>query len=214
MIPTATAPARSRRALRAVLVSLLIGALAIAGAAVYRSASATVPTGSIADGASLADVPPPPDGAVTEEDGLLPSGATAFDEAYPGIAGLSHGLRDALQRASHDAAAADIIVLVNSGWRSAEYQDRLLQEAVSHYGSAEEAARWVASSATSAHVAGDAVDVGSYDAVDWLTANGAAYGLCQTYGNESWHFELRPEAIDHGCPAPYADPAHDPRMHG
>ena len=214
MIPTATAPARSRRALRAVLVSLLIGALAIAGAAVYRSAAATVPTGSIADGASLADVPPPPDGAVTEEDGLLPFGATAFDEAYPGIAGLSHGLRDALQRASHDAAAADIIVLVNSGWRSAEYQDQLLQEAVSQYGSAEEAARWVASSATSAHVAGDAVDVGSYDAVDWLTANGAAYGLCQTYGNESWHFELRPEAIDHGCPAPYADPAHDPRMHG
>ena len=214
MIPTATVPARTRRALRAALASLLVAALAIAGVTVYRSASAAVPTGSIVDGTSLADAPPAPDGAVAQDDGLLPSGATAFDEAYPGIAGLSHGLREALQRASHDAAADDIVVLVNSGWRSAEYQDRLLQEAVSQYGSAEEAARWVASSTTSAHVAGDAVDVGSYDAVDWLTAHGAAYGLCQTYGNESWHFELRPEAIDHGCPAPYADPTHDPRMGG
>ena len=214
MIPTATVPARTRRALRAALASLLVAALAIAGVTVYRSASAAVPTGSIVDGTSLADAPPAPDGAVAQDDGLLPSGATAFDEAYPGIAGLSHGLREALQRASHDAAADDIVVLVNSGWRSAEYQDRLLQEAVSQYGSAEEAARWVASSATSAHVEGDAVDVGSYDAVDWLTAHGAAYGLCQTYGNESWHFELRPEAIDHGCPAPYADPTQDPRMGG
>ena len=37
-------------------------------------------------------------------------------------------------------------------------------------------------------------------------------GLCQIYGNEPWHYELRSEAIDHGCPAMYADPTHDPRM--
>ena len=39
-----------------------------------------------------------------------------------------------------------------------------------------------------------------------------AYGLCQIYGNEPWHFELRPDAVDHGCPPTYADPTHDPRM--
>ena len=39
-----------------------------------------------------------------------------------------------------------------------------------------------------------------------------AYGLCQIYDNESWHYELRPEAIDRGCPPMYADPTHDPRM--
>ena len=38
------------------------------------------------------------------------------------------------------------------------------------------------------------------------------YGLCQIYGNEPWHYELRPEAIDRGCPPMYADPTHDPRM--
>ena len=46
----------------------------------------------------------------------------------------------------------------------------------------------------------------------WLSEHGAAYGLCQIYGNEPWHYELRPEAVDHGCPPMYADPTHDPRM--
>jgi hypothetical protein len=36
--------------------------------------------------------------------------------------------------------------------------------------------------------------------------------LCQIYRNEPWHYELRPVAIEHGCPAMYADPTHDPRM--
>jgi hypothetical protein len=45
-----------------------------------------------------------------------------------------------------------------------------------------------------------------------LSLHGAEYGLCQIYGNEPWHYELRPEAIDHGCPATYADPTQDPRM--
>ena len=85
-------------------------------------------------------------------------------------------------------------------------------EAVSKYGSEEEAARWVATPNKSAHVSGDAVDIGPSDAATWLSEHGAEYGLCQIYGNEPWHFELRPEAIDHGCPPMYADPTHDPRM--
>ena len=65
---------------------------------------------------------------------------------------------------------------------------------------------------TSAHVSGDAVDIGPSDAAAWLSAHGAEYGLCQIYGNEPWHYELRPEAREHGCPPPYADPTQDPRM--
>ncbi len=42
--------------------------------------------------------------------------------------------------------------------------------------------------------------------------HGAEYGLCQIVRNEPWHYELRPEAIDHRCPRMYADPTHDPRM--
>ena len=46
----------------------------------------------------------------------------------------------------------------------------------------------------------------------WLFRHGAEYRLCQIYRNEPWHYELRPEAIDVGCPSMYADPRHDPRM--
>jgi zinc D-Ala-D-Ala carboxypeptidase len=70
----------------------------------------------------------------------------------------------------------------------------------------------VATPNTSAHVSGDAVDIRPSGAAAWLSEHGAEHGLCQIYGNEPWHYELRPKAIDHGCPAMYADPTHDPRM--
>jgi zinc D-Ala-D-Ala carboxypeptidase len=76
----------------------------------------------------------------------------------------------------------------------------------------EEAARWVATADTSAHVSGDAVDIGHSDATAWLSEHGAEYGLCQTYRNEPWHYERRPQATNHRCPPSYADPTHDPRM--
>ena len=81
-----------------------------------------------------------------------------------------------------------------------EYQEQLLQQAILKYGSEAEAARWVATPTTSAHVSGDAVDIGRSDAAAWLSEHGAEYGLCQIYGNERWHYELRPEARAHGCP--------------
>lgn len=147
-----------------------------------------------------------------EADGILPHGATVLDEDLPGIANLRSDLRNALRRATEDAAERGIEIQVNSGWRSAAYQRRLLEEAISEYGSEEEAARWVATEETSAHVTGEAVDIAPYDAIDWLARRGAAYGLCQIYGNEPWHYELRPEAIDNGCPVMYPDPSHDPRL--
>jgi zinc D-Ala-D-Ala carboxypeptidase len=151
-------------------------------------------------------------GALGEADGALPDGATVFDDDFPAVANLDPALLGALRQAATDAAGDGVDFFVNSGWRSPEYQEQLLQEAVSEYGSEEEAARWVATAETSPHVSGDAVDVGPSDATAWLTEQGAEYGLCQIYGNEPWHYELRPEAIDHGCPPMYADPTHDPRM--
>jgi D-alanyl-D-alanine carboxypeptidase len=151
-------------------------------------------------------------GALGEADGAVPDGTTVFDDGVPGVASLDPALLGALRQAAKDAAGAGVEFLVDSGWRSPEYQERLLQDAVSEYGSVEEAARWVATPETSAHVSGDAIDIGPFDATAWLSEHGAEYGLCQIYGNEPWHYELRPEAIDHGCPAMYADPTQDPRM--
>ena len=147
-----------------------------------------------------------------EADGAVPDGTTVFDDEIPGVANLDPALLGALRQAATDAADDGVEFFVDSGWRSPEYQTQLLREAVSEYGSEEEAARWVATADTSAHVSGDAVDIGPLDATAWLSEHGAEYGLCQIYGNEPWHYERRPEAIDHGCPPMYADPTHDPRM--
>jgi zinc D-Ala-D-Ala carboxypeptidase len=125
---------------------------------------------------------------------------------------LDPALLRAVRRAAADAAVNGVELRVESGWRSPEHQEQLFREAVAKYGSEAEAARWVATPRTSPHVSGDAVDIAPSDAAAWLSERGAEYGLCQIYGNEPWHFELRPAAVDHGCPPIYADPTHDPRM--
>jgi D-alanyl-D-alanine carboxypeptidase len=151
--------------------------------------------------------------STAEADGAVPAGTTIFDDALPGVARLDPALLTALRAAAADAANG-VVFFVESGWRSPGYQERLLDEAVAKYGSSAEAARWVAPPSSSAHVSGDAVDIARSDATTWLAAHGAAFGLCQIFGNEPWHYELRPEAVERGCPAVYADPTHDPRMHG
>jgi zinc D-Ala-D-Ala carboxypeptidase len=150
--------------------------------------------------------------ALGEADGAIPDGTTVFDDEIPGVANLDPALLGALRQAATDAAGDGVEFYVDSGWRSPEYQERLLREAVLKYGSEAEASRWVATPSTSAHVSGDAVDIAPSGAAAWLSEHGAEYGLCRIYGNEPRHYELRPEAIDHGCPAVYADPTLDPRM--
>jgi D-alanyl-D-alanine carboxypeptidase len=168
--------------------------------------------------ASSGDIPPGEPGglrhesrgALGEADGVVPDGTTVFDDDSPAVANLDPDLLGALRHAATHAAGDGIEFIVNSGWRSPEYQEQLLREAISEYGS-EEAARWVAAPDTSAHVSGGAVDIGP-DAMVWLSEHGAAYGLCQIYSNELWHYELRPDAIYDGCPPMYSDPTDDPRM--
>src|SRR5687768_3667914 len=151
-------------------------------------------------------------GALGEADGVVPDGTTVFDDEIPGVANLDPALLGPLRQAATDAADDGVEFHVTSGWRSPEYQEQLLREAISEYGSEEEAARWVATADTSLHVSGDAIDIGPTAATAWLSEHGADYGLCQIYRNEPWHDELRPDAVDDACPRLYADPAHDPRM--
>ena len=151
-------------------------------------------------------------GVLGEADGAVPDGTTVFDNELPGVANLDSALLGALRQAATDAADDGVEFVVDSGWRSPAYQERLLREAISKYGSEEEATRWVATPDTSAHVSGEAADIGPSGAAAWLSERGAEYGLCRIYGNEPWHYELRPEAIDHGCPPTYSDPTQDPRM--
>nr|WP_193612342.1 M15 family metallopeptidase [Nocardioides lijunqiniae] len=122
-----------------------------------------------------------------------------FDEASPAISRLEPDLLEALQSAARDARADGQTMFVTSGWRSREHQQRLYDEAVQRYGSEEEARRYVALPDVSAHVTGEAVDIGPTDALSWLSQHGDRYGLCQTFANEMWHYELATEPGE-DCP--------------
>lgn len=215
---------RTRPVLRAVLVSLLVSVLVAAtgvGLAVSGVLGHRSPTASTEAAEPVASGPStrlPHDGrqqarrpALGPADGVVPDGTTVFDDV-PAVTNLDPDLLDTLRRAATDAADDGVEFYVNSGWRSPAYQEHLLDEAIATYGSRAEAARWVATPTTSPHVSGDAVDIGHAEADAWLARHGATYGLCQIYDNEPWHYELRPEAVEHGCPARYADPTADPRM--
>ncbi|KZE89152.1 M15 family metallopeptidase [Microbacterium sp. TNHR37B] len=188
----------ARRSSALALGGLIVGALVLVAT---LTGCAVHPAGS-----------PSTDPASPTDDGTVPPGTTVFDDDVAAVSRLNAQLRDALRAASTAAQADGVEVRINSGWRSTALQERLLRDAVETYGSPAEAARWVATPETSPHVSGDAVDVGPWEAAEWLGRHGAPYGLCQIYINEAWHFELRTEAPTQGCPRMYLDPTEDPRM--
>ena len=141
-----------------------------------------------------------------DDDGFLDTGdaISAFANELPAIADLDPALRDAMQAAARAASDDDVVFVVTSGWRSERYQQALFDDAVREYGSAAEAAKWVATPQVSKHVTGEAVDIGYTDANSWLSQHGADFGLCQTYANEMWHFELATEPGGE-CPPQLSD---------
>jgi D-alanyl-D-alanine carboxypeptidase len=141
-------------------------------------------------------------------DGYLPEGrhVTPADERYSAIRNLDKPLLKALQKADGDAKHDSITMWVTSGWRSRKHQQSLLNDAIRQYGTLEKAREFVNTPEKSAHVSGKAVDIGPTDADDWLIQHGSAYGLCQVYANEMWHFELR-TTPGGTCPAQLTDAA-------
>ncbi|WP_382304318.1 M15 family metallopeptidase [Herbiconiux sp. UC225_62] len=139
------------------------------------------------------------------DDGYIPVGTSvALTDDVPAVTNLDGHLRDALTSAAEAAAERGVEFTLVDGWRSARYQQYLFDQAVAQYGSAEEAARWVKRPDQSKHVLGEAVDIATADAMDWLNRFGGEFGLCQIYANEAWHFELA--ADDSGtCPPQLTD---------
>jgi len=136
-----------------------------------------------------------PSASSAQDDGRIDDAhkPTPFDVSHSAVGNLNKALLAALQKAASRAERDGVHMVVNSGWRSEKYQRELMKEAVTRYGSRSEAERFVLSPEKSAHVKGKAVDIGPTDADDWLSRHGAAYGLCQIYANEMWHFELATE---------------------
>ncbi len=122
-----------------------------------------------------------------------------YDVQNPAVGYLNPALLSAVQQASNAAAAEGITMTITSGWRSAEFQQQLLDDAVANYGSVAVARQYVQTPERSKHVLGQAVDMGGPAADQWLIGNGARFGLCQIYANEPWHFELAADAAGN-CP--------------
>ncbi|MDO9352548.1 MAG: M15 family metallopeptidase [Solirubrobacteraceae bacterium] len=151
------------------------------------------------------------DPSLGRADGYLAVGASLSPfSGEPAITRLDPEVRGALREAARDALTEGLGLRVNSGWRSARYQRELLRRAETTYGSAEVARAYVKSPEASSHVTGEAVDIGPLDAASWLSQHGSEYGLCQTYANERWHFEL---ATTPGgtCPDMATDARFDPQ---
>lgn len=191
---------RSTRRRARVLVVAALSAVVLAGCAAVGSWAAiergqTDAPAGISAGTS----------GVTQADGYIEIGehVSPFDDV-PAIANLDPELLDALRRAATDAAEDGTTMWVTDGWRSDAYQQLLWEGAVAEYGSESEAEKWVKRPGESSHASGGAVDIGPTDGYSWLSRWGADYGLCQTYANEMWHFEL---AVAPGgvCPQALSD---------
>lgn len=129
--------------------------------------------------------------------GYLPDGTmlSPFEDAdNPVLSRVDPALLAAVQEATTAAAAEGVQVWVTSGWRSRGFQLRLFDDGVRNYGSVEAARQFVASPENSHHVTGNAIDVGPPEAARWMSRNGPRFGLCQTYANELWHYELAADA--------------------
>ena len=122
-----------------------------------------------------------------------------YDVQNPAVGYLNLALLAAVQQASTAAAADGVVMTITSGWRSPEFQQQLLDDAVATYGSVAAARQFVQTPQRSHHVQGLAVDIGGVAADHWLVANGSRFGLCRTYANELWHFELTADAAGN-CP--------------
>lgn len=122
-----------------------------------------------------------------------------WDVANPAVGNLDPALLLAVQQATTAAAADGIALTITSGWRSPQFQQQLLDDAIATYGSLEAARQYVQTPERSRHVLGQAVDMGGVGADQWLIVNGARFGLCQIYANEVWHFELAADAVGN-CP--------------
>ncbi|MEO9328993.1 M15 family metallopeptidase [Gordonia aurantiaca] len=141
--------------------------------------------------------------------GTAPAGTTtsAAPAVFaPGTEGLEPALAGAYTVAANEAHAQGVTLWITSGKRSDAEQRRLWRDAIAAYGSPEAARRWVLPAEESPHVRGKAVDVGPQAGAAWLERNGHRWGLCRTFVNEWWHFELA-TTLGAACPPMWPDAA-------
>jgi LAS superfamily LD-carboxypeptidase LdcB len=130
---------------------------------------------------------------------------TPADEAMK-FSGMTRSTQSAFLAAQKAAQAAGQAFVLNSGYRSAAYQQRIFDCWVKQLGSAQAARKYALPPDQSAHVQGYAMDIAPPSAAAWLQATNGQFGLCRRYEDETWHFEYQSYYKTKGCPALLAHP--------
>jgi hypothetical protein len=166
------------------------------------------PTGP-ATGARLIPVETPGGGRIADKRDPAPADVVSV-RGVSGTVPLHRLAADAwtaMVAAARAAGLAEPLLLPTSGYRSAQRQAELWEEAKRRYGSEAEARKWVAPPGGSPHQSGRAMDLyvgGRNDssnvdqlrrlpAYAWLAANAARFGF-YPYDREPWHWEYNPPA--------------------
>ena len=112
--------------------------------------------------------------------------------------------REAFVRMAEAAARDGVELMVDSGYRSAEYQQRIYQKKMAKGDDFYDVARWVAPPGYSEHMMGTTLDLvpsnwtfNGIPADRWLQENGERFSFTQTYPQESeggfswepWHWK-------------------------
>jgi hypothetical protein len=121
-----------------------------------------------------------------------PGLAEPTDTAFAaGTEGLDPLLAAAYTMAERQAHQQGVPLEIVSGHRTRDEQEQLWEQGIATYGGPDAARRWVLPPDESTHVTGKAIDVGPQQGAQWLQDNGNRWGLCRTFDNEWWHFELQ-----------------------
>lgn len=139
---------------------------------------------------AISDIAPPT--PLSESDGSIVT--TPYQDKNGNNVRLNPAAAQGLSRIYDLARAKGIDVRINSSYRSVEEQTRLWREALSKYGSAEEARRWVAPPGRSRHNSGGAIDMnlmrnGQKIAQSEFDALIREAGMYRPMAWEGWHVE-------------------------
>ena len=160
--------------------------------------SPTSPSQPTSPSKTATTAPPPADGENGDCENT--SHDTAADESEK-FSGMTRGTPQAFLTAQKAAQAAGLSFVLNSGYRSAAYQQRIFDCWVKQLGSPQAARQYALPPNESAHVQGYAMDIAPPPAASWLESTAGKYGLCRRYEDETWHFEYQARYKTQGCPA-------------
>ncbi len=149
--------------------AVVLAKLKVGGGGVAVEASAVAEAGAPASGSSNATAPT-----------MASGGGYSGPLVYRTGEGMRPDVAAAFDRMAAAAAAVDLTLVVNSGFRSDAEQAALF--------AANPDPTWVAPPGQSLHRCATELDLGPETAYGWLASNASRFGFVQRYSWEAWHY--------------------------